>query len=825
MIASVSPAADGYGAARRSAHELKASFLEHLTCGLGRSLRTATLNDRYTAVSRTVRDRLFEAGVRTVESYWEDDARCVAYLSAEYLPGPHLANNMLSVGITNAMREALAELGIDLDQIVAHEPEPGLGNGGLGRLASCYMDSLATLEVPAVGYGIRYEFGIFDQKIVDGWQTELTDKWLRWGNPWEIVRAEIAYEVKYGGHTETLADEHGGFHVRWVAGHAVKGVAYDTPIHGYAVATCNTMRLWKAEAMESFDFSAFNRGDYYEAVGQKTESENITKVLNPNDEVIQGKILRLEQQFFFVTCSLHDMVRLHLSRRRPLQNFHEKWAIQLNDTHPSIAVAELMRLLVDEHRLDWDTAWGITRRTFAYTNHTLLPEALEKWPIAIFGALLPRHLEIVFEINRRFLDDVRIAFPGDDDRIRRMSIIDEGGERYVRMAHLAVIGSHRVNGVAALHSELVRTTILRDFAEMWPEKFCNVTNGVTPRRFLAVANAPLARLIDAKVGAGWLRDLNRLRGLEDFADDAGFHEEWNAAKLAAKRRLAALIDDKTGVVVDPESLFDVQVKRIHEYKRQHLSALYILSLYLQLKHNPDAIVPARTFIFGGKAAPSYAMAKLIIKLITSIAHTVNNDPDMERRLKVVFFPDYNVKYAQAIYPASDLSEQISMAGKEASGTSNMKFAMNGALTIGTLDGANIEIRDAVGHENFFLFGLDVDQVRERKAAGYDPREELDRNAALRDAIDVIASGALTGGDTRIFAPLVDNLLGSDPYLVLADFQSYSEAQRRVDDLRHDAFAWTRQSILNTARTGPFSSDRSVREYCEEIWNVTPGAPL
>jgi starch phosphorylase len=825
MIASVSPAADGYGAARRSAHELKASFLEHLTCGLGRSLRTATLNDRYTAVSRTVRDRLFEAGVRTVESYWEDDARCVAYLSAEYLPGPHLANNMLSVGITNAMREALAELGIDLDQIVAHEPEPGLGNGGLGRLASCYMDSLATLEVPAVGYGIRYEFGIFDQKIVDGWQTELTDKWLRWGNPWEIVRAEIAYEVKYGGHTETLADEHGGFHVRWVAGHAVKGVAYDTPIHGYAVATCNTMRLWKAEAMESFDFSAFNRGDYYEAVGQKTESENITKVLYPNDEVIQGKILRLEQQFFFVTCSLHDMVRLHLSRRRPLQNFHEKWAIQLNDTHPSIAVAELMRLLVDEHRLDWDTAWGITRRTFAYTNHTLLPEALEKWPIAIFGALLPRHLEIVFEINRRFLDDVRIAFPGDDDRIRRMSIIDEGGERYVRMAHLAVIGSHRVNGVAALHSELVRTTILRDFAEMWPEKFCNVTNGVTPRRFLAVANAPLARLIDAKVGAGWLRDLNRLRGLEDFADDAGFHEEWNAAKLAAKRRLAALIDDKTGVVVDPESLFDVQVKRIHEYKRQHLSALYILSLYLQLKHNPDAIVPARTFIFGGKAAPSYAMAKLIIKLITSIAHTVNNDPDMERRLKVVFFPDYNVKYAQAIYPASDLSEQISMAGKEASGTSNMKFAMNGALTIGTLDGANIEIRDAVGHENFFLFGLDVDQVRERKAAGYDPREELDRNAALRDAIDVIASGALTGGDTRIFAPLVDNLLGSDPYLVLADFQSYSEAQRRVDDLRHDAFAWTRQSILNTARTGPFSSDRSVREYCEEIWNVTPGAPL
>ena len=823
MLTSPSPSTNGSGSTRasRSVADLKQSFLDHLACGLGRALRIATRNDRYTALALTVRDRVFEAGVRTLDTYVDGDVRAVAYLSAEYLPGPQLANTMLSLGITDAIRTALAELDVAVDDLIAQEEEPGLGNGGLGRLASCYLDSLATIGVPAVGYGIRYEFGIFDQKMVDGWQTEITDKWLRFGNPWEIVRAEVAYEVKFGGHTEMIGDGNGGFHIRWVAANHVKGVAYDTPVLGYHVDTCNTLRLWKAEAMESFDLGAFNRGNYYAAVTEKTNSETITKVLYPNDDVVAGKILRLEQQYFFVSCSLRDMVRLHLARGRRLTDFHEKWAVQLNDTHPSIGVAELMRVLVDEHQLDWDVAWDITRRTFAYTNHTLLPEALEKWPLALFAGTLPRHLEIVYEINRRFLDEVRIAFPGDDDRIRRMSIVDEDGERYVRMAHLAVIGSHRVNGVAELHSELVKTTILRDFAELWPEKFCNVTNGVTPRRFIAVSNPPLAQLIDRTIGGGWLEDLDRLRRLEAFADDPAFHDEWRAAKLAAKHRLAALVDDRTGIRIDPATLFDAQVKRIHEYKRQHLSALYILARYLQHKHDPEAPLPPRTFIFGGKAAPGYFMAKLIIKLITSIAHLVNTEGAMQGRLAVVFFPDYNVKNAQDVFPATDLSEQISLAGKEASGTGNMKFAMNGALTIGTLDGANIEIRAAVGAENFFLFGLDVDAVRDRKAHGYNPREPYEQNAALRGAIDLIASGALAGGDTQLFRPLVDNLLDDDPYLVLADFQSYAEAQQRVDALWSDAFAWTRQSILNTARMGRFSSDRSVREYCSSIWGVTP----
>ena len=700
----------------------------------------ATRNDLYAALALTVRDRLFNQSVHTLENYVERDARIVAYLSAEFLPGPHLANNLLNLGITEPARQALAELDINLDELIEQEEEPGLGNGGLGRLASCYLDSLASLEVPAVGYGIRYEFGIFDQIIKDGWQVEITDKWLRFGNPWEIARPEIAYEIKFGGYTETFTDEQGHSRVRWIPETMVKGVAYDTPILGYRVSTCNLLRLWKAEAVESFDFTAFNHGDYYRAVEDKMHSENITKVLYPNDEMIQGKNLRLQQQSFFASCSLQDMIRVHLLLERPLEMFHEKWAVQLNDTHPAIAVAELMRLLVDRHVMDWDTAWRITQNTFAYTNHTLLPEALEKWPVPLFELLLPRHLEIVYEINRRFLDEVRAKFPGDDARLSRMSLIDESGERYVRMANLATVGSHHVNGVAQLHSDLLVKTVMHDFAELWPGKFLNVTNGVTPRRFVAVSNPPLAQLITRRIGDGWLRDLNQLRKLEPLADDEAFRKEWREVKLTAKRDLAALIEQRTGIKVNPESLFDVQAKRLHEYKRQHLNVLHILTLYRRLQLAPEADVPPRTFIFGGKAAPGYFMAKLIIKLINSVAAVVNNDPAVRDRLKVVFFPDFNVKNSQHIYPAADLSEQISTAGKEASGTGNMKFAMNGALTIGTLDGANVEIREEVGAENFFLFGLTADEVTGLKSHGYRPRGYYERNAELRDVLDFIASG-------------------------------------------------------------------------------------
>ncbi len=804
-----------------SVADLKQSFLDNLFCGLGRVPMAATLNDNYTALALTVRDRVLKQGVRTMESYARQDARVVAYLSAEFLPGPHLANNLLNLGLTENARQAMTELGLDLDELVEQEEEPGLGNGGLGRLASCYLDSLASLEVPAVGYGIRYEFGIFDQTLKEGWQVEITDKWLRLGNPWEIARPEIVHEVAFGGRAEGWTDETGRYRVRWIPDTVVRGVAYDTPILGYRVGTCNYLRLWKAEAVESFDFAAFNHGDYYRAVEDKLHSENITKVLYPNDEIIQGKTLRLQQQFFFVSCSLQDMIRVHRLLKRPLDRFHEKWAVQLNDTHPAIAVAELMRLLVDEHQVDWDTAWNVTRNTFGYTNHTLLPEALEKWPMGLFGRLLPRHLEIICEINRRFLDEVRARFPGDEARAARMSLIDESGERYVRMANLATVGSHHVNGVAQLHSDLLKQTVLRDFVELWPDKFCNVTNGVTPRRFVAVSNPPLTQLITAHIGDGWLRDLHQLRKLEPLADDAGFQQHWRAAKLAAKRSLAALIEQRTGVAVNPESLFDIQAKRLHEYKRQHLNVLHILTLYLRLKQHPRADLPARTFIFGAKAAPGYVMAKLIIKLINSVAGIVNQDPDVRDRLKVVFFPDFNVKNAQHVYPAADLSEQISTAGKEASGTGNMKFSLNGALTIGTLDGANVEIREEVGAENFFLFGLNAAQVQEVKSQGYRPRAYYEQNAELRAVLDCIGSGALAGGNAELFRPLVDNLLGEDPFLVLADYQAYVACQEQVSALWRDPAAWTRKSILNVARMGKFSSDRSIRDYCEQVWRVQP----
>jgi glycogen phosphorylase len=826
MISSLSESSSqAVGASIRiglSADDIKKAFRDNLICGMGRLEAVATKHDLYFALALTVRDRLFHRSVASIEDHGGADTRRVAYLSAEFLLGPHLANNLLNLGITDAAREAMNGLGYDLDEILAQEEEPGLGNGGLGRLAACYMDSLASVEVPALGYGIRYEFGIFDQVIREGWQCEMTDKWLKNGNPWDIARSEIAYEVKFGGRTEAWADEQDRFRVRWIPQTEVRGVAYDTPIAGYRVGTCNTLRLWKAEAVESFDFAAFNQGDYDRAVEDKVESETITKVLYPNDEAHQGKVLRLKQQFFFTSCSLQDMLRIQALLGGTPANFHEKWAVQLNDTHPAVGVAELMRLLVDEHALGWDEAWAVTRATFAYTNHTLLPEALEKWTVDLFGSLLPRHLEIVFEINRRFLDEVRAAFPGDDARLARLSLIDESGPRYVRMAHLASVGSHTINGVAQLHSELLKQTVLRDFAELWPGKFCNVTNGVTPRRFVAVSNPSLARLVTARIGDGWLHDPHRLRALEPLADDAEFQQLWRDVKLANKRRLGALIAERTGIAVAPESLFDVMVKRIHEYKRQHLNALHILTLYLRLKRDPQAAVPARTFVFGGKAAPGYFMAKRIIKLITAIGDLVNIDPAVHDRLKVVFFPNFNVKNAHSIYPAADLSEQISTAGKEASGTGNMKFSLNGALTIGTLDGANVEIREEVGAENFFLFGLTAAEVAQVKTCGYRPRDHYDQNATLREVIDFIASGALGSGDAELFRPIVENLLNHDPFFLLADYQAYIDAQDRVSALWRDPHAWTRQSILNSARMGKFSSDRSIRDYCQRVWKVQAG---
>jgi glycogen phosphorylase len=801
--------------------DIKQSLIDNLFCGMGRVPAVATRNDLYTALALTVRDRVLRHGVHTVESHGEQQARRVAYLSAEYLPGPHVALNLLNLGITDQARQAVSELGYDLDALLEQEEEPGLGNGGLGRLASCYMDSLASLQIPAIGYGIRYEFGIFEQSIKDGWQIETTDKWLRFGNPWEICRPEIVYDVGFGGHTEPRIGDRGHNRMRWIPDSVVKGEAYDTPILGYRVGTCNLLRLWKAEAVESFDFAAFHQGDYYRAVEEKMESENITKVLYPNDEPPQGKILRLQQQFFFVSCSLQDMLRVHRARGGQPENLHEKLAIQLNDTHPAIAVAELMRLLVDECDLGWDTAWDVTCRAIAYTNHTLLPEALEKWAVGLFGQLLPRHLQIIYEINRRFLDEVRAKYPGDHERIARMSLIDESGERYVRMANLATVAGHHVNGVAQLHSNLLKKTVLHDFAALWPEKFCNVTNGVNPRRFVAVANPGLTRLITSRIGDAWLRDLRELRKLEAFATEEDFHARWREVKLGDKQHLAAIVKERLGMVINPESLFDILVKRIHEYKRQHLQVLHILTLYLRLKRDPQAAIPERTFLFGGKAAPGYFLAKLIIKLINAVAVFIDNDPAVRSRLKVVFFPSFNVKNAQHIYPAADLSEQISIAGKEASGTGNMKFALNGALTIGTLDGANVEIREEVGTENFFLFGLTVEQVSELRSHGYRPRDYYERNATLRDVLDLIASGALSGGDATQFKPIVDNLLWHDPYFLLADYQSYVDCQDQVSALWSNHDAWTHKSILNVARMGKFSSDRSMDEYCEQIWNVKP----
>jgi len=801
-----------------SSETLAQALLDNLYYVQGRPPELATRNDWYMALAYTVRDRLLHNWVQTLQTI-RQDVKVVSYLSAEFLIGPQLGNNLINLGIWEQVREAVSLHGLKLEELLEQEGEPGLGNGGLGRLAACYLDSLATLEVPAIGYGIRYEFGIFDQEIRDGWQVEITDKWLELGNPWEICRPEIAYRVGWKGYTEIYMDADGHQRVHWVPGAVVRGEAYDYPVPGYRNRVTNLLRLWKAEAVESFDFADFNVGDYYGAVQEKVISENVTKVLYPNDDPEVGKRLRLGQQFFFVSCSLQDMIRIHLLRQKSLDSFHESFAVQLNDTHPAIAVAELMRLMVDEHLLPWEQAWEITRKTMAYTNHTLLPEALETWPLPLFAEHLPRHLEIIYEINHRFLDEVRLKYPLDEDRLRRLSLIDEGGGKSVRMANLACAGTHAINGVAALHSELLKQTVLKDFHDLWPEKFLNVTNGVTPRRFLALSNPALSRLITRKIGEGWVKNLEELRRLEDFAEDMGFQQDWRRVKLENKQALAVIIQERTGVAVDPESLFDIQVKRLHEYKRQHLNVLHIITLYNRLKRHPELEITPRTFIFGGKAAPGYFMAKLIIKLINSVAEVVNNDPDVKGRLKVVFFPDFNVKNGQFVYPAADLSEQISTAGKEASGTGNMKFAMNGALTIGTMDGANVEIREEAGPENFFLFGLTAEEVADLRAGNYRPMGYYEGDQELQEVMDLMSSGYFSRGDTQLFQPLVASLLYQDEYLLLADYRAYVDRQDEVGQIFRDEKRWTRMSILNAARMGKFSSDRAIREYCEKVWRV------
>jgi len=804
-----------------SVEALAQSFLDNLIFVQGRSTERATVNDLYMALAHTVRDRLVERWIQTVKNYQAQDVRLVCYLSAEYLTGPHLANNLINLGIYDETEQAMKQLGISLNTLIEQEEEPGLGNGGLGRLASCFMDSLATLDIPAIGYGIRYEYGIFDQQIRDGWQVESTDKWLRLGNPWALERPEDAFEVKLGGRTEKHTDAKGRVRVEWIPQKLVRGVPHDTPILGYKTNTANTMRLWAAQAVESFDFETFNQGDFFGAVAGKVSSENISKILYPNDEGFQGKQLRLEQQFFFVSCSLQHIVKIQVTQHRPLAELHRNFAIQMNDTHPAISVAELMRLLIDEHDMEWDAAWHVTENTLSYTNHTLMPEALEQWPLNLFGALLPRHLEIIDEINRRHLENVRLKFPGDEGRVRRLSLINEDNGKFVRMAHLASLGSHAINGVAALHTELLKTHVLSDFYALSPEKFSNKTNGVTPRRWMVLSNPRLASLLSARLGPGWIHDLDKLRRLEPMVDDQEFRAEWRAIKRENKLQLSSYIHDKLGIATDPESIFDVLVKRLHEYKRQHLLILYILTLYKRIQRDPDMDVTPRSFIFGGKAAPGYHMAKLIIKLIHSVGEAINSDPLVRGRLKVVFLPDYNVKLGQRVYPAADLSEQISLAGKEASGTGNMKFAMNGAVTIGTLDGANVEIRQEVGAENFFLFGLTAPEVESRKREGYKPRAIYEANHMLHEVLDSLSNGDFSRGDKALFEPLVNSLLTTDEYMLLADYQSYVDCQDRVSAAYKDQEAWTRMSILNVARIGKFSSDRAIRDYCADIWKTWP----
>lgn len=805
----------------RTVEAFKQALADNLYFTRGQAVYGATPNDVYMALCYTVRDHLIHRWRETVETYHKQNSKFVAYLSAEYLMGQQLTQNMLYTDTWELARKALDELGYDLNDMIAQDIEPGLGNGGLGRLAACFLDSLATLGVPAIGYGIRYEFGIFKQSFSDGWQVEAPDPWLNLGNPWEFPQADDRVEVLFGGSTESYTDKHGNFARRWKPDWRVLGEPCHMLVPGYGNKNVNLLRLWRAKATEEFDFQLFDVGDYTRAVQEKTATENISKVLYPNDNTAQGRLLRLQQQYFFVACSLRDIIRLFHQQNDDWSDFPNQVAIQLNDTHPVVAIPEFLRILVDEEGLGWEQAWDITTRTFASTQHTLLPEALEKWPVATFEKLLPRHLELIYEINHRFLQEVRQKFPNDEARVARMSIIEEGSQKLIRMAHLACVSSHSVNGVAELQSHLLKVRVLRDFFDLWPWRFTNKTNGVTLRRFVRLANPALAELITGAIGEGWLNDADQLRQLEKHVSKKRFRQQWAKVKADNKKKLAATIEARLGLKVDPNSLFDVMVKRLHEYKRQLLKALHIITLYHRIKDSPQAPVVPRTFVFGAKAAPGYHMAKLIIKLINNIGQVVNHDPAVRGRLKVAFLPNFNVELGETIYPAADLSEQISMAGKEASGTGNMKFALNGALTVGTLDGANIEIRERVGEDNFFLFGLNTQEVFDLKNRGYDPWDYYHAQPELARAIDAIGEGRFSGGDRALFQPIVDSLLQRDEYLLTADYADYVATQDGIDEAYRDQDAWTRMSILNCARCGFFSSDRTMEQYCEEIWKLDP----
>jgi glycogen phosphorylase len=789
----------------------------------GTTVESASLHDAYWTLAVTIRDHLAERRGRTAEAHYVTNPKFVYYLSAEYMLGRQLRQNFLYTGTADLARQALASFGVSVDALEARDVEPGLGNGGLGRLAACLLDSLATLDIPAVGYGIRYEFGIFKQVFEDGYQVEHPDDWTFYGNPWEFPAPDDRQIVGFYGHTEPVDDDQGGLRARWVPGETVRGEPSHMLVPGYGTETVNIIRLWQARAArESFDLDLFNAGHYAEAVEARMRSEHLTKVLYPSDSTPAGRELRLKQQYFLVCCSLRDIIRRFRFRNSDWEAFPDKVVIQLNDTHPVLAVPELMRLLVDENGVGWDQAWSITRRTFAYTCHTLLPEALETWPVPIFERLLPRHMEIIYALNHSLLKDVRARYPGDGERIARVSLIQEAPERRVRMASLAALGSFAVNGVAGLQSQLLTQTTLRDLADLWPGKFLNVTNGVSPRRFLRLANPRLSALITARLGSEqWLTDLDRLQELEAFADDGEFRDQWREVKRMNKLDLAAHALAATGVTIDPGSIFDVMIKRLHEYKRQLLKLLHVVTLYNRIKADPAIAITPCTVIFAAKAAPSYQQAKRIIKLINSVASVINADPDVAGRVKVVFLPDYNVSVNELVVPAGNISEQISLAGKEASGTGNMKLALNGAVTVGTLDGANIEIRDRVGAGNFFLFGLTAGQAAALLQAGYSPRTYYDNDAELNAAVEAIASGAFSGGDRQAFESTIASLLNRDEYMVLADYRSYIDCHDRTGPAWADQERWTRMSILNTARSGFFSSDRTVRDYCRDIWHAEP----
>jgi starch phosphorylase len=806
-----------------TAEGIRASILNHLKYSLARDTGSATKRDWWISTSHAVQDRILERFIDTMAAQSDGNSRRLYYLSLEYLMGRMLHNNIVNSGLYAATRDALKSLNLDIEDIFEVEEDMGLGNGGLGRLAACFMDSLATLQLPAVGYGIRYQFGLFRQSFVDGRQMEQPDEWSKFGSPWEIVRPEYERPIQIFGRINTWFDRMGNSHHDWVDCRQIVGLPYDIPIIGYGGKTVNFMRLWESKAGKELDLDVFNRGSFVDAVRDKNWAESISKVLYPNDTSENGKELRLIQQYFFVACSLYDIMRRYKKNNADIERFHEKAAVQLNDTHPAIAVAELMRQLMDENQLSWERAWEVTRKTLAYTNHTLLPEALEKWPVPLFEKVLPRHLKIIYEINRRFLTEtVEARWPGDNEKKRELSLIEEANPKMIRMAYMSVVGSHSVNGVAAIHTQLLRDKLFPLFDELYPNLFNNKTNGITPRRWLKQCNPGLSALADKSVGVDWPADLDKLRGLEKFAGKAEFRKEFMTIKRENKVRLAEIIQKETDVVVSPDALFDVQIKRLHEYKRQHLNLLHILTRYRRLLHNPDLDVPPRVCIFGAKAAPGYFLAKRIIEAINKVGQAINNDPRIKGKLKVVFLPNYRVSLAERIIPAADLSEQISTAGKEASGTGNMKLALNGALTIGTLDGANIEIKDEVGDDNIFIFGLTVEEVEALKAKGYNPYDYYYANEELREAVDWIGSDYFCPNNPGEFTCIRDSFLkGGDPFLCLADYASYIAAQDRVDEAYRDKERWAKMAILNTARVGKFSSDRTIKEYADEIWNLKP----